>query len=52
MAMRFQTDTQTLVIAPIEKMVNIIKQLAEDPLKKPEVFLTEDEIDAQQNAKP
>ena len=35
LAIKFQTDTQALVIAPIEKMVNIIKQLAEDPLKKP-----------------
>merc|ERR1719421_105244 len=33
----FSQDTQKLVIAPIEKMVNIVKQLADDPLKKPEV---------------
>jgi class 3 adenylate cyclase len=32
-------DTQNLVIAPIEKMVNIVRQLADDPLKKPEVEL-------------
>ncbi|CEL96628.1 unnamed protein product [Vitrella brassicaformis CCMP3155] len=37
LAMLFSKDTQALVIAPIENMVNIIKQLADDPLKKPEV---------------
>jgi len=37
MAVQFQNDTQELVIAPIEKMVNIIKQLAEDPLRKPDL---------------
>jgi len=36
-AMTFSKDTQTLVIEPIEKMVNIVKQLADDPLNKPEV---------------
>eukprot|EP00392_Amoebophrya_sp_AT5.2_P002930 g2935.t1 len=35
MSVQFQNDTQSLVIAPIEKMVNIIKQLAEDPLEPP-----------------
>jgi len=47
MSIQFQNDTQTLVIAPIEKMVNIIKQLAEDPLRKPELeqFQTESEIE-------
>lgn len=33
----FSNDTQRLVIAPIEKMVNIVKQLADDPLRKPEI---------------
>eukprot|EP00921_Rhytidocystis_pertsovi_P022727 GHVQ01036273.1.p1 GENE.GHVQ01036273.1~~GHVQ01036273.1.p1 ORF type:complete len:826 (-),score=72.14 GHVQ01036273.1:4421-6898(-) len=33
----FSSDTQRLVIAPIEKMVNIVKQLADDPLRKPKV---------------
>ena len=37
LAQQFTSDTQKLVIAPVEKMVNIIKQLAVDPLKKPEV---------------
>eukprot|EP00397_Hematodinium_sp_SG-2012_P010282 GEMP01010391.1.p1 GENE.GEMP01010391.1~~GEMP01010391.1.p1 ORF type:complete len:838 (-),score=180.00 GEMP01010391.1:687-3200(-) len=37
MSIQFQSDTQALVIAPIEKMVNIIKQLAEDPLRKPDL---------------
>merc|ERR1719478_1369668 len=36
-SMSFSNDTQKLVIAPIEKMVNIVKQLADDPLKKPEI---------------
>ncbi|CAD7955057.1 unnamed protein product [Amoebophrya sp. A120] len=35
MSIQFQNDTQSLVIRPIEKMVNIIKQLAEDPLEPP-----------------
>ncbi|CAD7972034.1 unnamed protein product [Amoebophrya sp. A120] len=34
-AMMFSKDTQQLVISPIEKMVNIVKQLADDPLSKP-----------------
>lgn len=38
----FSKDTQTLVIAPIEKMVNIVKQLADDPLNKPTVSVEED----------
>jgi len=36
MSVQFQNDTQSLVIGPMEKMVNIIKQLAEDPLRKPD----------------
>ncbi|KAF4702634.1 hypothetical protein FOZ62_011910 [Perkinsus olseni] len=39
LSIQFQNDTQKLVIAPIEKMVNIIKQLAEDPLRRPDVQL-------------
>ncbi|KFG31685.1 adenylate and guanylate cyclase catalytic domain-containing protein [Toxoplasma gondii RUB] len=31
----FARDTQILVVAPIEKMVNIVKQLADDPLRQP-----------------
>lgn len=41
-AMAFSKDTQQLVIAPIEKMVNIVKQLADDPLTKPEVIEEEE----------
>ncbi|KAF4759000.1 hypothetical protein FOZ63_024455 [Perkinsus olseni] len=37
LSIQFQNDTQKLVIGPIEKMVNIIKQLAEDPLRRPDV---------------
>ncbi|CBZ53320.1 putative adenylyl cyclase [Neospora caninum Liverpool] len=33
----FSSFTHTLVIEPIEKMVQIIKQLARDPLKRPQV---------------
>jgi len=43
MAVQFQNDTQSLVIAPIEKMVNIIKQLAEDPLEPPDLDSFEEE---------
>lgn len=39
MSIQFQNDTQSLVIAPIEKMVNIIKQLAVDPLRKPDLLV-------------
>jgi hypothetical protein len=42
--MAFSKDTQTLVIAPIEKMVNIVKQLADDPLTKPEVTEEDEEF--------
>merc|ERR1719171_2148551 len=42
LAQQFTNDTQKLVIAPVEKMVNIIKQLAVDPLKKPEVRQDDD----------
>jgi len=45
MSIQFQNDTQALVIAPIEKMVNIIKQLAEDPLRKPDVANFEDDAE-------
>lgn len=41
-AMLFSKDTEVLVISPIEKMVSIVKQLADDPLKKPEVAEEED----------
>ncbi|EER16553.1 conserved hypothetical protein, partial [Perkinsus marinus ATCC 50983] len=37
------SDTQKVVIAPIEKMVNIVKQLADDPLRKPETEVDEKE---------
>merc|ERR1719182_1209175 len=46
-SMSFSNDTQKLVIAPIEKMVNIVKQLADDPLKKPEI--NHEEIDEAEN---
>ena len=43
---QFQDDTETLVIAPITKMVTIIKQLAMDPLKKPEQVQSLEEAEA------
>merc|ERR1711904_465356 len=46
-SMSFSNDTQKLVIAPIEKMVNIVKQLADDPLKKPEI--SQEQIDEAEN---
>jgi class 3 adenylate cyclase len=41
----FSRDTQSLVVAPIERMVNIVKQLADDPLRKPVVQNEEEEED-------
>jgi len=43
-AFAFSKDTQILVIAPIEKMVGIVKQLADNPLSKPEVTDEEEEV--------
>jgi len=31
----FNNDTETIVIKPIKKVVDIIERLAESPLKKP-----------------
>ncbi|PFH34891.1 adenylate and guanylate cyclase catalytic domain-containing protein [Besnoitia besnoiti] len=39
----FARDTQRLVVAPIEKMVNIVKQLADDPLRQPSIEAREEE---------
>jgi len=46
----FSSDTQSLVIAPIEKMVNIVKQLADDPLAKPKII--EEEVDDSNDPQP
>jgi class 3 adenylate cyclase len=43
LATQFQQDTQLLVIAPVEKMVSIIKQLAVEPLKKPEPTVADED---------
>jgi class 3 adenylate cyclase len=51
-SMSFSNDTQKLVIAPIEKMVNIVKQLADDPLKKPEITQDEEPESAADVAQP
>jgi class 3 adenylate cyclase len=50
-SMSFSNDTQKLVIAPIEKMVNIVKQLADDPLKKPDIT-PEDEAESVEVGQP
>jgi class 3 adenylate cyclase len=48
----FSRDTQSLVVAPIEKMVNIVKQLADDPLRKPYMLEAEQEMDYDVPKKP
>ena len=43
----FTNDTDDIIIAPITKMVGIIKQLADDPLQKPQpLFFTEEELNS------
>lgn len=39
----FSRDTDNIIIAPISKMVTIIKTLADDPLQKPDPPVFEDE---------
>ena len=41
----FSSDTEKIIIAPITKMVGIIRMLADDPLKKREepIFTLEEE---------
>ena len=41
----FSSDTEKIIIAPITKMVGIIRMLADDPLKKREepIFTIEEE---------
>ena len=39
----FSHDTQVHVIIPIKKVVAIIQKLAESPLKKPEMTLTDED---------
>ncbi|PHJ25688.1 adenylate and guanylate cyclase catalytic domain-containing protein [Cystoisospora suis] len=45
----FSSFTHSLVIEPIEKMVNIIKQLARDPLKRPQVSEGDEAVGAKKN---
>ncbi|PFH38720.1 adenylate and guanylate cyclase catalytic domain-containing protein [Besnoitia besnoiti] len=45
----FSSFTHILVIEPIEKMVQIIKQLARDPLKRPQVTDSEDATTSKNN---
>jgi len=41
----FSADTEKIIIQPITKMVGIIKQLADDPLQRPEApVFTEEEL--------
>ena len=43
-SLMFSSDTEKIVIVPITKLVGIIKQLADDPLQKPEKpYFTEEE---------
>lgn len=43
----FTNDTDHIIIAPITKMVSIIKQLADDPLQKPQPLqFTEEELNS------
>ena len=41
----FSRDTDNIIIAPISKMVTIIKQLADDPLQKPEPPVFDEETE-------
>lgn len=52
-SLAFSNDTDSIIIAPITKMVSIIKQLADDPLQKPEppVFTEEGNSQAVNNLK-
>mmetsp|Transcript_9805 Transcript_9805/g.16515 ORF Transcript_9805/g.16515 Transcript_9805/m.16515 type:complete len:157 (+) Transcript_9805:863-1333(+) len=44
-SLMFSSDTDKIIILPITKMVGIIKQLADDPLQKPDSpIFTDDEI--------
>lgn len=46
----FTNDTDNIIIAPITKMVTIIKSLADDPLSKPlPLVFTEEELNANGN---
>ena len=43
----FSSGTDEIIIAPVTRMVTIIKQLADDPLQKPEQpIFTEEEVNA------
>jgi hypothetical protein len=50
-AVTISNDTQKIVIKPITKMVNIIKRLADDPLKLPEAPVQDEEIDFESHMK-
>ena len=44
-SLMFSNDTDRIIILPITKMVGIIKQLADDPLQRPEEpIFTEEEL--------
>lgn len=42
-SLMFSNDTDRIIILPITKMVGIIKQLADDPLQRPEEPIFTDE---------
>jgi hypothetical protein len=46
-SLMFSDDTESIIIVPITKMVSIIKQLADDPLQKPEpLAFTQEDLDS------
>lgn len=47
----FSRDTEVIVIRPIKKVVEIIHKLADDPLKKPEPPVEQDENTSQMKTK-
>jgi hypothetical protein len=44
-SLTFNNDTQQIVIKPIKKIMEIIYNLSENPLKKPEPPKKDDELD-------
>ena len=49
-SLMFSGDTENIIIVPITKMVSIIKQLADDPLQKPEpLVFTPEELNVTAN---
>lgn len=46
-SLKFTSDTEKLIVVPVTNVVNIIMQLAKDPLLKPEMpIFTEEELNS------